>query len=95
VQTTINTSCRRINKSSKKQEHKQQHLISTYNRASKHDSQGTPRECDKKNENPKEGIKLGTFPAQMEHMVACEVATRVTMSRFHSAGHVTVHSHRI
>ena len=56
---------------------------------------GPQENVTKKNEKPKEGIKLETFPAQMEHMVAFEVATRVTMSRFHSTGHVTVHSHRI
>jgi len=38
-------------------------------------------------------IKLEIFPAQMEHMAACQEPTHVTMSRFHSPGHVTVHRH--
>ena len=33
---------------------------------------GPQENVTKKNEKPKEGIKLETFPAQMEHMVACE-----------------------
>lgn len=50
------------------------------------------KQCARKRTN-KVSIKLDIFPAQMEHMAACQEPTHVTMSRFHSAGHVTVHSH--
>jgi hypothetical protein len=43
--------------------------------------------------NKQVSIKLEIFPAQMEHVAACQEPTHVTMSRFHYAGHVTVHSH--
>jgi len=50
------------------------------------------KQCTRKGTN-EVSIKLEIFPAQMEHMAACQEPTHVTMSRFHSARHVTVHSH--